>query len=145
MRFARWSRILVIAACVISARLAPAQGAYNPVTGPDLAGADFNHYFNDNKKVVTPPDFSWTFSATDLVIKAGKGLLPADLTRQLAAGRKDVKTIEATWKVENGSLLISVTAIDGNPASGEASFRAYRTAPTVIRIGEQQYVFVPKR
>ena len=136
--------LLLLTCLLASAVLALAQGNYSPVVTADLVEASFNHYYGPNLKAVIPPDFSWTFSKTNLVIKAAKGPIPADLLDHLAGGRKDVKTIEAGWKVEAGELVITGIKLDGQPTRTLAKLPVGRTAPTVIRIGKHQYVFVPK-
>lgn len=135
--------ILTALALVVATGTVRAQGHYAPVADSDLIGASFNHYYDANMKAVIPPDFSWTFTATNLVIKLGKGPIPADLLQQLAAGAKDVKTIVAGWKVEAGQLVITGPTVDGEPRRTMVKLPVNRTAPTVIRIGQHQYVFSP--
>lgn len=135
--------VLTAVALVVPTGTARAQGHYAPVVDADLIGAAFNHYYDANMKAVIPPDFSWTFTATNLVIKPSKGSIPADLLQQLAAGAKDVKTIVAGWKVEAGQLVITGPTVDGVPRRTMVKLPINRTAPTVIRIGRHQYVFSP--
>lgn len=141
-----WPGILILAMGLISAPVqARAQGHYEPVVAGDLVGAKFNHYYDANMKAVIPPDFSWNFTATNLTIRAGKGAIPADLLMQLAGGMKDVKLIEAGWKLTAGELVVSGIRLDGKPTRTMAKLSVFRTAPTVIRIGVHQYVFTPLR
>lgn len=134
---------LTVFAVVVVTGTVRAQGHYAPVVDADLIGASFNHYYDANMKAVIPPDFSWTFTATNLVIKSGKGSIPTDLLQQLAAGAKDVKTIVAGWKVEAGQLIITGPTVDGESRHTMVKLPVSRTAPTVIRIGRHQYVFSP--
>jgi hypothetical protein len=122
-----------------------AQGNSAPVVAEDLVGAKFNHYYDAQMKAVSPPDFAWTFTRSNLVIQATTGAIPADLLGLLAGDRKDVKTIEAGWKVEAGELVITGIRLDGQPTRTLAKLPVGRTAPTVIRIGKHQYVFVPAK
>ncbi len=136
--------LLLAVALTFLAGNALAQGDYAPVVKTDLVGAKFNHYYGPNDKAVIPPDFSWSFTATNLVIAAGKGPIPADLIDQLAPGVKEVKHLEADWKLEAGRLVVSSIKVDGKPTRTIAKLPVGRTAPTtVIRIGARQYVFVP--
>ncbi len=140
-----WFKSLVVATVILAGCTAGhAQGNYAPVTTKDLVEAKFNHYYGANRKAVMPPDFSWNFTATNLVIKTAQGSIAPDLIERLAAGKNEVKTIEAEWKVEHGELVISRIKVDGQPTRTLAKLPAFRTAPTLIRIGERQYVFVPK-
>ncbi len=122
---------------------AVAQGNYAPVTAADLPGAKFNHYYNEKGKAVFPPDFTWSFSTNSLHIKAGKGPIPPDLLNHLAGGRKGIKEVQAGWKIKDHHLFISGILLDGEPVRTMVKLPVYRTGPTVIRIGEKQYVFSP--
>ena len=53
--------------------------------------------------------------------------------------------IAGKWKVDAGQLVL--TDIKAGEAKGKESvkLRIYRTAPTVVRVGEPQYVFAVGR
>jgi hypothetical protein len=121
-----------------------AQGQYGPVTAADLVGATFDHYYDQQMKAVVPPDFEWTFGHGQLTIKAGKKPIAAELLSLLADGMKDVRTIVAGWKLEDGKLTISGIKVNGKPTRTMAFLGVIWTEPTVIRIGDHQYAFVPK-
>lgn len=64
-----------------------------------------------------------------------------DLKRHIEAWQK---LKEAAWKVEAGELVFSGIKVNDKPTRTLAKLPAYRTVPTVIRIGKHQYVFSPR-
>jgi hypothetical protein len=140
-----WLRRVLLVAGLAGAFSSACGGNYAPVVTTDLIGAKFNHYYDANMKAVAPPDFAWSFTATNLVIQSRSGPIPTDLLQELAAGKTEVKRIEATWKIETGELVITEIKLDGVLTTTLSRLPVARTAPTVIRIGRHQYVFVPHR
>jgi hypothetical protein len=128
----------------------PPGGGYALVTEADVLALKLNHYFTADRKG-RAKDFDWSFSADGrFSIKNGTGPIPADLLEKLlpAGGERDV--IEEKWKFDGkdrGTRTLVLTDIkgDGKPGRTEARLTIYRTAPTVVRIGEPQYVFALER
>ena len=88
--------ITAVSAVVFFAGLSAvsAQGEYEAVTGRHLVGAQFNHYYDAQKKAVSPPDFTWNFTTSKLTIQAASGPIPPHLRKHLAGGKAEVKKIE---------------------------------------------------
>lgn len=144
-----WLRcaVIMVAFVLALARSSPGQGQYRAVTADDVVQLTLNHYFTPDNKG-HDLDFAWTFTKEEFVVKAGKGPIPADLMKRLLpAGAKAVE-IRGKWKIIAEEGQIAFTDILATDASGgdvlgnkAAKYRIYRTAPTVVRIGEPQYVF----
>lgn len=126
-----------------------AQGNYAPVTADDVIAMKFNHYYTPEKKA-HDADFEWTFTEQEFVVKKAKGSIPGDLLEKLLPKDMQADEIRGEWKVEKkDGLMLILTKIkvggekDKEKKDGleEAAFNIYRTAPTVIRVGEPQYVF----
>jgi hypothetical protein len=119
-----------------------AQGRYSPVTEADVVKLQFNHYFTPDNKG-HDPDFEWTFTEKEFVLKKGKGAIPKDLLEKLLPKDVTADEIRGKWKLEaeNGKLVFSDIKAAEKEGNKDVKFRIYRTAPTVIRIGEPQYVF----
>jgi hypothetical protein len=125
-----------------------AQGDYAPVTAKDVVAMKLNHYFTADKKSHVP-DFEWTFTEKEFVIKKGKGPIPADLLEQLLPKDMKADEIRGEWKIDKKDPLLVLTKIkvggekEKKKKEGlkEAVFPIYRSAPIVIRIGEPQFVF----
>ena len=118
-----------------------AQGKYKPVTEDDVVKMKMNHYFTPDRKG-REPDFEWTFTKTEFVLKKGKGPIPADLLGQLLPDGKTADEVRGKWALD-GKGRLSLTEIKAGDTAGkkDVSLPIYKTAPTVIRIGETQYVF----
>ena len=119
------------------------QGQYSPVTEADLPKLSLNHYFTPEGKAAEQK-FVWTFAADGTFeAKEGDGGLPLDLRKRLTGSEAAAKKLTGEWKLEAGQIVFSEVEADGKPVTPatSASYRIYRTAPTVIRIGEPQYVF----
>ena len=122
-----------------------AEGEFPPVQPGALKGASFNFYYGPDNKAVFSPGFTWTFSTAKTTITAGKHPIAADILEHLAAGGKKVHRIEADWHISgNHYLILSRVKIDGHTNRATWSLPLGYTAPTLIRIGEHQYVFTPK-
>jgi hypothetical protein len=122
---------------------ADAQGKYAEVTDADVVALKLNHYFGADKKG-RDRDFEWTFTKTEFVVKKGKGAIPADLMERLLPAGAAADEIRGKWKLEgkDGKKLV-LTEIKAGDTAGkkDVSLVIYRTAPTVVRIGNPQYVF----
>jgi hypothetical protein len=119
------------------------QGKYTPVTDEEVVALKLNHYFTPDKKA-HDPDFEWSFTKTEFVLKKGKGAIPADLMEKLLPADATADEIRGKWKLESkeGQRLVLTEIKSGDKAGKkEASLVIYKTAPTVVRIGEVQYVF----
>lgn len=101
-----------------------------------------NHYFTAEKKG-READFEWRFFKDGFVIKSAKGTIPADLQEKLVRKGARVDEISGKWRIEKDSGQLTLLEIQEGkkPLNTKASFRIYRTAPTVIRVGSPQYVF----
>lgn len=120
-----------------------AQGDYSPVSEDNVVALQLNHYFSADKKS-HDSDFAWTFSKSEFVLKSGKGPIPADLCAKLLPNDVSADEIRGRWKLEqrDGQRLVLLEIKAGNKAfKNETNLAIYRTAPTVVRIGEPQYVF----
>lgn len=116
------------------------QGSYADVTAEDVVALKLNHYFTSDKKS-READFLWAFTRDDFVIKKGKGAIPVELSAKLLQKGEATDEIKGKWRVKQGKLILSaIPQREGSPKQ-EVALNIYRTAPTVIRIGEPQYVF----
>jgi hypothetical protein len=130
------------------ASFASAQGNYSAVTAEDVVLLELNHYFTPDRKS-HKPDFEWSFTKDEFVIKAAAGAIPADLRERLLPAGGKAEEVRGKWKIayESGVKLV-LTEIVGTDRVGEevlgrkeSRLPIYRTAPDVVRIGEPQYVF----
>lgn len=122
--------------------LCAAQGKYAPVTNDDVVTMKLHHYFNKDKKS-RERDFEWTFADTGFVIKPGSGAIPEDLVEKLLPEGTEAKEITGKWSIDSKTGEIVFTEIRAGDFAGRENVRCplYRTAPTVIRLGDPQYVF----
>jgi hypothetical protein len=124
------------------------QGQYEAVTEADIPKLQLSHYFTPDKKGHMA-DFAWTFTKDEFVVAKGTAAIPADLLKRLVPTGTAAEEIRGKWKLESkGSVQLVLTDIlvsddKGGETLGnrEAKLVIYRTAPTVVRIGEVQYVF----
>jgi hypothetical protein len=139
--------VLAIAAwLLVGTGRANAQGQYREVTAEDVLALKLNHYFTPDNKA-HDPDFAWSFAKDEFVLKSAAGAIPADLVKRLLpAGSKAVE-IRGKWQLANSRQLVLTDILATDKSGGEvlgnkdAKLPIYRTAPTVVRIGEPQYVF----
>jgi hypothetical protein len=127
----------------VSAEHLSAQGQYAPVTAADVVALKLNHYFTPDNQA-HQPDFEWTFTETEFALKKKQGDLPADLLRRMLPDSQTAAEIRGKWKlVDRNGLHLVLTEIKAGDRTGNkaAFFPIYKTAPTVVRIGEPQYVF----
>lgn len=145
----RLQSIIAVASLLLAAASpALAQGNYREVTAEDVAALQLNHYFTPDNKG-HQPDFEWSFTKDGFVLKAAAGPIPADLAQRLLPAGTKAAEIRGRWKLirESGVQLVLTEIVATDKAGEEVLGRKeiklpiYRTAPTVIRIGEPQYVF----
>ncbi|MEY2613501.1 MAG: hypothetical protein RL069_2313 [Planctomycetota bacterium] len=120
-----------------------AQGQYSPVSEANIVDLTLNHYFTPDKKSHTP-DFEWTFTKREFVLKKGKGAIPADLVEKLLPKGATADEIRGQWKLadkEGQRLVLTEIKAGDKGRNKEVSLSIYKTAPGVVRIGEPQYVF----
>ncbi len=119
-----------------------AQGDYGPVTAKAVRNLSFNHYFTPDKKSHTA-DFQWVFTETDFVIASGKGPIPAPLLEQLVGEKIEADEVSGQWKLNRDGSEVVLSQISVGPVRYKKSvtFAIYKTAPTVVRIGDPQFVF----
>lgn len=147
-KFCVMKRFLVLAVVISSLQFVAitpvsAQGQYSPVSEANVVDLTLNHYFTPDKKSHTP-DFEWTFTKTEFVLKKGKGAIPTDLVEKLLPKGATADEIRGQWKVvdKEGQRLVLTEIKAGDKAGNQnVSLSIYKTAPTVVRIGEPQYVF----
>jgi hypothetical protein len=142
--------VLAIAAGLLLAGggRANAQGQYREVTAEDVLASQLNHYFSADKKS-HQPDFTWSFTKDEFILKAGAGAIPADLVKRLLPAGVKADEIRGKWKLisQDGRHLVLTDILATDSSGGEvlgnkeAKLIIYRTAPTVVRIGDPQYVF----
>lgn len=134
--------IIAAAVLVLTAAYAAAQGDYTPLTDDEVTGLRFNHYFTADKRHHAA-DFLWKFTKGEFVIQKGKGAVPAELCKKLSVPG-DAVQISGKWRLagESGQeLVLSEIAVGGKVKMHSVRLPIYKTAPTVVRIGEPQYVF----
>lgn len=121
-----------------------AQGTFSPLTDANIVSLNFNHYFTPDRKA-HDADFEWTFTKTEFVLKHGKGAIPADLLERLMPAGTTADEIRGQWKLgdaKEGQRLVLTEIKAGEKAGNKGvSLIIYKTAPTVVRIGQPQYVF----
>ena len=138
----------IVATCLLASSSAMlGQGQYSEVTAKDVVALQLNHYFTADKKG-HQPEFTWTFTKYEFAIRAGEGGIPADLMKRLLPPGAKAIEIRGKWSLASNPGQITFSDILGTDASGgevlgnkETKYHIYRTAPTVVRIGEPQYVF----
>ncbi|MFO0811816.1 MAG: hypothetical protein U0796_01260 [Gemmatales bacterium] len=138
-------RIYFLTGCllVVIPGISYGQGSYTPVTAEQVAKLKLNHYFTADKKYQRP-EFTWTFTATEFVIKKGEGAIPSDLLNKLLTEGVTAEEIRGSWKLtgkENQELVLTEIKAGKQVGKKEVRLHLYKTAPTVVRIGEPQYVF----
>jgi hypothetical protein len=136
---------VVVAAGLLLAARGPlyAQGSYAPVDEEAVLAMRLNHYFTPEKKS-READFEWRFFKDGFVIKSGRGPIPADLRDKLIEKGAAAEEISGKWRIERDPHQLTLTDIQvgkKQPRKSKVNFRIYRTAPSVIRVGEPQYVF----
>lgn len=120
-----------------------AQGQYSAVTTDDVVALKFNHYFRPNNKALEP-DFEWTFTPTEFVMKRAAGPIPDDLQKRLLPAGRSADEIRGRWKLvdrDGQQLVLTEIKAGEQPGNKVVILVIYKTAPTVVRIGEPQYVF----
>lgn len=132
-------RELMLLAAAMMAAPVLARGQYHEVTPEDVISMRLNHYSTPDKKGRLA-DFEWLFFKADFVIKRGEGPIPKDLSTRLAPGIEVVDEIKGKWRLKDGKLELTDVKV-GKAAGKSLSLPIYRTAPTVIRVGDPQYVF----
>ncbi|HVJ80980.1 MAG TPA: TlpA disulfide reductase family protein [Planctomycetia bacterium] len=115
---------------------------YSPVVATDLERCVLNHYFTPERSY-SLADFEWKFSAAGFVIASGAAPVPKHLVDLLVGEGKAASKIEGKWKLTGrGGLVLFDLAVDGAKKElPEKTLAVYRTAPTVVRIGDPQHVF----
>lgn len=129
-----------LVALLFSCQVAAAQGNYREVTENDVVAMKLNHYFTADRKA-HDPDFVWTFTPGEFVLKDGTGTIPAYLHDTILPRGRAAREIKGSWKLKDGRLVLTGMKADGRNVVDDASFPIYRTAPTVIRVGDVQHVF----
>lgn len=149
MHSARTQRITLafVAVMALAQNLVLAQGHYDKMTDADVTALHLNHYFTADNKAHTA-DFDWTFTNGEFVIKQGNGKIPAFLIGKLLPKGETASEIRGKWRLDDKSrsqLILSSIKADGKEIAKEASLVIYRTAPTIVRIGDVQHVFEVRR
>jgi hypothetical protein len=110
------------------------------VAEADLPAMKLNHYFTPDKRS-HDADFEWTFTRTGFTIR--KGPIPAHLTDMLLPAGVTGDEITGKWKLTPGSELeLSDSKCGDQPGKQGAKLRAFKTAPTVVRVSDPaQFVF----
>jgi hypothetical protein len=113
-----------------------------PVTAAEGVNLKLDHYFTPDRKA-HEPDFEWTFTETDFVLKRAQGPIPADLLEQLLPSSTTADEIRGKWELDKSGQQLSLTGIKAGEKGGKENVTLfiYKTASTVVRIGEPQYVF----
>jgi hypothetical protein len=113
-----------------------------PVTEAEVITLKLNHYFTPDRKA-HEPDFEWTFTETEFVLKRAQGPIPADLLEQLLPANTTADEIRGKWELDKDGQQLILTGIKAGEKGGkeDVTLFIYKTASTVVRIGEPQYVF----
>jgi hypothetical protein len=119
-----------------------AQGEYAPVVEADVISMKLNHYFGSDKKSLDS-GFKWEFIKSEFVVRKDTGKIPADLWEKLLGASTSADEIRGRWKLDSkaGQLVLSDIRAGDQRGKKEVRLPIYRTAPTVIRVGDPQYVF----
>jgi len=136
---------LVHAAMPVEKRPPPKVGfGYAAITADDVQAMKFQHYYYTDKNKYQEGNFKISFEKDGFKIEKDKDPISDDLfTRLLPEGEKAVR-IEGKWKLDSERQAIVLTDILYNgkkKGRKEVSLHVFRTAPTVIRMTERQYVF----
>jgi hypothetical protein len=113
-----------------------------PVTAAEVVTLKLDHYFTPDRKA-HEPDFEWIFTKTGFVLKRAQGPIPADLLEQLLPATDTADEIRGQWKLAKDGQQLLLTGIKAGEKGGkeDVTLFIYKTASTVVRIGEPQYVF----
>src|SRR5262245_22990602 len=120
---------------------------YPAVTDDDVPALKFNHYFTPDNKY-HQPDFEWSFTKTEFVIKKGKGAIPDDLLKKLLPDGATADEIRGKWKLEGKDgpkLVLSEIKAGDKPGREVVRLVIFRSAPTGVCVGWPQYGFVVER
>ena len=145
-QFGRLGVLAFAAGVLVGSGRADAQGQYREVTAEDVLALKLNHYFTPDNKG-HEPDFAWSFTKDEFVLKSAAGAIPADLVKRLLPAGAKADEIRGKWKLANSRQLVLTDILATDSSGGEvlgnkeAKLIIYRTAPTVVRIGDPQYVF----
>jgi hypothetical protein len=142
------SRLLVLAGLFASALVSPASpvGKYPPVTSGEVPQLKLHHYHPDRGQMGRPADFEWTFTKDGFTLRKRMGPIPEDLRKKLLPDGASADEITGTWAIVKGprgeqEIVFTGIRAGDRPGREKATYHIYKTAPTVVRIGEPQYVF----
>lgn len=135
-------RLIPLLAVLFVAQAASAM-PYQAVTAEDMPKFKLNHYFNKENKS-TLLDFDWTFDKDGTFKMEAKEALPVHLRELLLSKDSKAKALTGKWAIANGEITFTEIKAGDEKGVEKAKMHVYRTAPTVIRIGEPQYVFGAK-
>jgi hypothetical protein len=113
-----------------------------PVTEAEVVNLQLNHYFTPDRKA-HEPDFEWTFTKAEFVLKKAQGPIPADLLEQLLPPNTPADEIRGKWQLAKDGQQVILTEIKAGDKDGKEAvpLLIYKTASSIVRIGEPQYVF----
>jgi hypothetical protein len=136
--------LIVVCAAIALPTLAWSQGDFK-VAESDIPAMKFNHYYGPDKKH-REPDFEWSFANETFVLKKRKSAIPDDLQAVFLEKAATADEITGKWSFKDGKITFSDIKAGKQEAKKEASIGVYKTAPTVVRIGDvPQYVFAVAR
>ena len=132
---------IALLGAVVAGPPTPGTG-YSPVVAADLERCVLNHYFTPTRNGVAA-DFEWKFSADGFTMAKGVVPVPKHLVDLIVGEGKSAAKIEGKWKLgASRELVLFDFSVDGSKQDlPEKTLPIYRTAPTVVRIGEPQHVF----
>ncbi|AMV25785.1 hypothetical protein VT84_15415 [Gemmata sp. SH-PL17] len=111
------------------------------VAAADIPGMKLNHYFTPDKKN-HEPDFTWTFTKSEFVIKKGAGPIPKHLIEKLLPEGVTGDEITGSWKLKDGKLELTDIKVGDKAGKKDVSLPVFKTAPTVVRVCDpDQFVF----
>jgi hypothetical protein len=114
----------------------------SPVTATEVVTLKLDHYFTPDRQA-HEPDFEWTFTETDFVLKRAQGSILADLLEHLLPPDITADEIRGKWKLAKDGQQLLLTGLKAGAKGGKEAvpLLIYKTASAVVRIGEPQYVF----
>ena len=135
-----WLTALVLAA--------PALGQGNfPIKEADIRAMQLLQYFGPDRKP-HGADITWAFEKETFTLKRGTADIPVDLLAQLLpdeVARTNPAEVTGSWALRDGRLVLTKIKAGDKDGRAEVTFSPYKTAPTVVRIGNlPQYVFAVK-
>lgn len=118
-------------------------GRYKPITKEEIPRLELAYYYTPDKDY-RKPDFAWKFREGKFALAAEESQVPEELMQRLLGKNVTPGKVRGRWELidDNGMKLVLFSIVaDGHKIKRKVILPIYRTAPTVIRIGNPQLVF----